>query len=722
MVGYVQFKGPGPATVKRPPHPHLGWRPAVAILALALLVRVVHLWEIRSAPFFTTLLGDSRAYDTWAREIASGNWVGTGIFYQAPLYPYFLGALYSLFGPDLFVVRLVQAVAGSASCVLLALAGSRWFSKPTGLAAGMGLALYPPMIFADALIQKSVLDVLLMCATLWLAGRVATEAEGRRGGWLMLGVCVGLLSLTRENSLAVTGVIVIWLLASRSRLGRARFAAAGVFLLGLGMMLLPVAIRNAVVGGEFVLTTAQFGPNFYIGNNAGADGTYMSLRFGRGDAEYERQDAVELAEQALGRPLSPREVSAYWAGHAFDYIRSQPADWSALVARKITLLWNATEMLDTESQATHAEYSRALDVLGSIVHFGVLAPLAFFGAWVAWPRRQELSLFYLMLLAYAASVVVFYVFARYRYPLVPFLMLLAAAAVVGAGRFFRERPRPQMAAGLVAAAAFTVFCNWPVLSDDLMRAITENNLATALREAGHPDQAEAHYRRAIEFAPDYAAAYSNLGALLRAQGRVDEAIAQYQEALRLQPDHVSAQYNLGNALLAAGRPGEAAGHFRRAVEREPGSAEAWNNLGIALATQGRPDEAAQCFRRALAIAPSAEGHHNLGNVLADLGNVEEAISQLRRAIAAKADYFPAHYDLGRLLIEHGQASHAVDSLRRAVALDPHSADAHNNLGIALASAGRLAEAIEAFEQALRVTPDHVEARRNLSLAYAAVRR
>ena len=396
---------------------------------------------------------------------------------------------------------------------------------------------------------------------------------------------------------------------------------------------------------EFLLTTAQFGPNFYIGNNAGADGTYMSLRFGRGDAEYERRDAVELAEQALGRPLSPREVSAYWAGQAFDYIRSQPADWSALVARKITLLWNATEMLDTESQATHAEYSRALDVLGSIVHFGVLAPLAFFGVWVTWPRRRELSLFYLMLLAYAASVVVFYVFARYRYPLVPFLMLLAASAVVGAGRFFRERPRPQIAAGLVATAGFTVFCNWPVLSDDLMRAITENNLATAFGEGGHPDRAEAHYRRAIEIAPDYAAAYSNLGALLRAQGRVDEAIAQYQEALRLQPDHVSAQYNLGNALLAAGRPGEAAQHFRRAVEREPGSAEAWNNLGIALATQGRPDDAAQCFRRALAIAPSAEGHHNLGNVLADLGNVEEAISELRRAIAVKADYFPAHYDL-----------------------------------------------------------------------------
>lgn len=678
---------------------------------------------MQSAPFFTTLLGDSKAYDGWARQIASGNWLGTDVFYQAPLYPYVLGALYSLFERDLFVVRLVQAVIGSAACALLALAGSRWFSKTIGLVAGTGLALYAPVIFADALIQKSVLDVFLMCATLWLASRVATEEEGRsartglggRGGWLALGVGVGLVSLTRENSLALTSAILIWVLASRSRPGRSRLAAAGVFLLGLGVILLPVATRNAVVSGEFLLTTAQFGPNFYIGNNAGADGTYMSLRFGRGDAEYERQDAVELAERALGRPLSPREVSAYWTGRAFEYIRSQPADWSALVARKIALLWNATEMLDTESQATHAEYSLALGVLGPIAHFGVLAPLALFGVWVTWPRRRDLSLFYLMLIAYAASVVLFYVFARYRYPLVPFLMLLAATAAVGAGRFFREGHRPQIAASVIVVAGVTVFCNWPLLSDDLMRAITENNLATALREEGHPDQAESHYRRAVEIKRDYAAAYSNLGALLRAQGRLDEAIAQFGEALRLQPDHVSARYNLGNALLAAGRPGEAAEHFRRAIEHEPGSAEAWNNLGIALAAQGKPDEAIAAFREALRLEPDAsKTHRNLGDALASQGLQEEAIEHLRRAVQLDPADGSAHYDLGSVLLKAGMFKEATDRFRTALQLMPNSAEAYNNLGIALASQGELDAAIDQFQQALRLQPGFIDAQRNLA--------
>src|SRR5262249_51891576 len=176
--------------------------------------------------------------------------------------------------------------------------------------------------------------------------------------------------------------------------------------------------------------TSQFGPNFYIGNNARADGTYQSLRFGRGAPEYERTDATELAERALGRSLTPAEVSGYWTDNALDFITSEPAAWLKLMARKVVLLGNAREMVDTESQETHAEYSLPLRVLGTIGHFGVLVPLSLLGFALTWPIRTRLWILYAMTLAYAASVVAFYVFARYRYPLVPLLALFAAAGIV----------------------------------------------------------------------------------------------------------------------------------------------------------------------------------------------------------------------------------------------------------------------------------------------------
>ena len=132
------------------------------IFLIALAVRAMHLWQLQPSPFFDVLLGDSRGYDEWAQRIAAGDWLGTDVFYQAPLYPYFLGAIYATLGRDLLIVRVVQIVLGSAACVCLGLAGARLFSRRTGLVAGLMLALYAPAVFFDGLLQKAVLD-----ETLW---------------------------------------------------------------------------------------------------------------------------------------------------------------------------------------------------------------------------------------------------------------------------------------------------------------------------------------------------------------------------------------------------------------------------------------------------------------------------------------------------------------------------------------------------------------------------
>src|SRR6185503_13553587 len=128
--------------------------------------------------------------------------------------------------------------------------------------------------------------------------------------------------------------------------------------------------------------------------------------------------------------LTPSEVSSYWTDRALDFITAHPAQWLALTARKVWLLVNATEMLDTESQESYAEYSWPLRLLGWFGHFGVLVPLALLGMMLSWGDRKRLAILYALTGAYAASVLMFYVFARYRLPLVGFFMLFAAAAVV----------------------------------------------------------------------------------------------------------------------------------------------------------------------------------------------------------------------------------------------------------------------------------------------------
>src|SRR5262249_34548281 len=124
------------------------------IFFVALTVRLVYLWQIHDSPFFSTLMGDARAYDAWAQRIAGGDWIGRDVFYQAPLYPYALGVLYAIAGRSLVVVRICQAVLGSIACGLLGAATARLFTPRTGLGAGLLLALYAPAIFFDGLLQK----------------------------------------------------------------------------------------------------------------------------------------------------------------------------------------------------------------------------------------------------------------------------------------------------------------------------------------------------------------------------------------------------------------------------------------------------------------------------------------------------------------------------------------------------------------------------------------
>jgi tetratricopeptide (TPR) repeat protein len=698
--------------------------PALLIFAVALSVRLIHIAQIRRAPFFAVLIGDAHAYDAWATRLASGDWLGRDVFYQAPLYPYFLGALYTVFGRSLMAVRLCQAILGALGCVCLAFAARNLFSKRVGVVAGLMLALYAPSIFLDALIQKSVLDVFFICVILWIVSRLILDPTQRRH-WFWLGLTMGGLSLTRENALVLIAVLLIWALwgTSSGLLGKDRLVHVAVFLLGLILVVLPVAVRNSFVGGGLYVTTAQFGPNFYIGNSPGADGTYKPLRIGRGLPEFERQDATELAEQARGRPLTPAEVSRYWTGEALAFITSQPLQWVRLLARKTALIWNATEVLDSESQDMHAEWSLPLRVLAPIGHFGVLVPLAAFGVLISWPRRSRLSLVYAMMLAYAASVVMFYVFARYRLPLVPFLILFAATGLMAAPSLRVQRSRRWIVTVSAMLGALATLVNWPLLNPAVLNATSENNLGSALQTEGRFEDALHHYRRALALRPDYAQAHNNLGTVLARLGRPLEALDHYEGALRFDAGLTQTHVNWGNAFLDLERYAEAVPHFRTALESDPNSVPIMNSMAAALAGSGDSEAAIQMLRRATSRDPnSAETRRNLGGALAAGGAIEEAVEHLRRAATLEPHDVATRRRLANLLVRQRHFEEAIALLRATQDVKPDSSDSHIDLGIALASTGQIDEAIRAFRRALELQPNSLVAQRNLEIALALAAR
>lgn len=618
------------------------WPAAVGLFVAALVVRLWHVWQLKQSPFGSVLLGDAAGYDAWARRIAAGDWLGQGVFYQAPLYPYFLGGVYAVFGPHLIAVRVVQSLLGAVGVVLLALAARQLFGRNAGIAAGSLLAFYSPALFFDGLIQKASLDLMLTCSLLWAVTLIVDRPTACRA--LAAGLIVGCLALTRENALVFAPLLFAWLLFRREQRG----SDAAVFALGLALVLAPVVARNFAVSGEVHLTTSQFGPNLYIGNHQGATGTYMPLRRGRGNVRFEQDDATRMAEEAIGRPLGPGQVSSYWTSRALDWIVGHPVEWLELSLKKMRLAWNVVEATDTEDLYSHAERSLPLRICDAFMNFGVLAPLGLFGMWLTRDRWRELWILHAMVVVYLLSVVLFYVVARYRFPLAPFLVLFAGGGLARFPVWFRQASRMERSRGFAVLATVAVTSNWPMQSAIAMKSLTRYNLGDALRSAGRSDEAIEQFRAALELHPANSAAASNLGALMAAKGDHDEAVRLYESALAADPENTAAHDNLGQEQAARGQLEEAIASFRRSIAIDPRGSGAHHNLGTALAASGRTDEAIREFEEAVRSEPENAGaHNNLGILLASSGRLEEGVEHFRAALRARPDFAEAAANLAR---------------------------------------------------------------------------
>ena len=651
----------------------------VGLALAAIIIRLQYLIQIRPLPLFTNLIADSYAYDQWAVAIAGGDWIGKGVFYQAPLYPYFLGVLYKLFGHDLWSVRVIQIFMGALSCGLLYLAGKQFFSRAAGIAAAVILVFYAPGIFYEGLIQKSAMDLFLVTLLLVVLGYSTSKPGAIK--WIIAGLIIGLLALARENALIWLPVLALWLcwyFASYSFSKRLSWAA----LLGLGALiaLVPVGLRNLRVGDKFVLTTAQMGPNFYIGNNPNSTGSYAPLRSGRGDPQFERLDAQELAETALGRSLTATQVSNYWLQQGWDFIRTQPIHWLSLLGKKWLLTWSVVELEDSDDFYIYQQWSPLLRLLAALGNFGWLAPLAIVGLVLTLNERRRLAILYALILTMAASVAVFYVFGRYRFPLIPLLAMFAGAGIVRVYGIVKARRFVWLSGALVAAILAWMIVRIPIMGVPGPTVAGYSNLARVFARAGKPDEAIANYQKALQIDPQSAVVHFNLGSLMGMRGNIEQSKLHLEQAVKFDPNYAEAYSNLGNVQLMLGSTKEASASYRKALELNPGFDDTRFNLGMALLRGKEFKDAIEQFQIIVKKNPeNAEAQFLLGNALAAGGKLDAAIENFREVIRLKPDFDDAYVGLARALAMKGHTEEAMQVYQKALAILKSKKQADKNV-------------------------------------------
>lgn len=551
------------------------------ILGVAAALRIGHILALSPLPLFDKLIIDSRMYDKWAVLIAQGNWLGSQrAFYMDPLYPYLLAIQYTLFGHNLFLVRVVQAGLGVGTCYLLAVIGRRLGGPGVGLLAALLAALYQPLVFEGGEIEKTALGLFLITAALtcaigkstkskFAAGALLALATLCRGNLLILGPLGALFFLlaTAGEGVASTGHKG-WL--SARLLGQSGRDALA-FLLGFFLLLSPVMVRNHYVSGEWVLTTSQIGANLYAGNNPlNWSGAYTPLPFVRQLPEFEESDYRAKAEELTGRDLSSQEVSSFWTHRAIDHVLEHPLFAAKVWMRKIVLFWGDVEIPDGWSLYFVKKYSPPLR--WSFLTFGWIFPLALIGGVTSFRRSRESRLLTAFVGAYCLSLIIFFIFSRHRIYALPPLIVFAALGIQWLWERIQEQSWRKVGLGgvvLLAAALFSFFG-----------------------------------ARTFGYKPDiFISNYAHLAELYEKKGDFTTAEALLREALQIQPEAPEILCAWGSLRLTVGDPEGALNYLRRCAEVDGEYLNVWYLSGAAYERLQNYPEARRSYELQLKIIP-----------------------------------------------------------------------------------------------------------------------
>ncbi|MFH1689062.1 MAG: glycosyltransferase family 39 protein [Candidatus Eisenbacteria bacterium] len=599
------------------------------IVVLAVIVRVAYMVEVHDHPLMTMTTGDPRVYDLRAMEIAGGQWLGDEVFFHSsPVYPYFLGLIYKLFGHNYSAVRVIQSLFGIGSCLLVFSLARKLFGNREALVAGVIAALYAPFVFFDfeILMITFVLFFSLLTIRLLMAYRENPTI------WLALasGAAVGVSALGKPNVLLFVPAALFWLWWALRGTERARRAWQGAVLLVLGTVVVvaPMTISNYVTAGDFVLTSSNGGINFWIGNNAQADGTFLVPADMRADLYGGSKLA---AEKALGRTLSPSEVSSYWFGEGLDFVKAHPGLDLKLLGRKLLLFWNAYEIPNHYDLNYFKTVSKTMRFDPFV--FRWVIPLGFLGIYASRRNWRKLLLLYLFAGAYLVSLLPFFITSRYRLPVVPVMIVFCAHGVVWLWQRLKAREREGWLVPAVVLALALLVVNLPLV--DFSLGPQYATIGAIYRDAGDYARAAEYYQLATRESPDFDLAYNSLGSSLSRLGRDAEAERALLRALEINPGLASAQSNLGLLYLQRGRVDEARRRLMAATRDDPTLKPAWENLArLGIMTQDAA-LATSALERVLGLDPGdAYAHWNLAILFgSDPSRREDCVRHARQAAA-----------------------------------------------------------------------------------------
>jgi 4-amino-4-deoxy-L-arabinose transferase-like glycosyltransferase len=687
--------------------PALAWFFIVA--GVAFVLRLIHLLQLRhNDPLFFSPQMDSLYHHQWALAIASGREFIADAFFRAPLYPYFLGLLYKVFGANLLVVRIIQALIGSAGCGLVYLLArqllrprasspkphaapnsgvhpsslilhpsslilqlSSLILHPSSLiphpsdVAGFVMAAYPLAIWFDGeLLLEGLLTFLVLLGFVLLLRSRDTDRQ-----WWLPGIVFGLAAITRPNVLAFLAVLPAWLFVEyRTGSKGSRVGRDGPRLTEPGFKsrarppepatprtLRTVRARLALVWGAAAIVILPVTIRNYV-----VSGQFVPIAWQAGTNFYIGNSAESDGVTAI----LPGTRPTWWGGYSDVRRLAEEAAGRPLKGPEIDRYW-----LGKGLEFWRRQTGKALGLLARktfiwfagreamndrdlyrVKHYSFINYLFFTSKFLKFP-------FGILLPLALAGV---WLWRREWRRFLPVYLFVGAYSLSFIVFFVTSRYRTSIVPFLAILGGMGLIgLIRPMRGRGVALAIAvaaflffNANLAGAGRQ-GSPGQN--HIDAAIG---------------LHEQGRDAEAVAELREALKL--DSATGILSFEADLLAAqGEFAEAERAGRAAIRLHPSDADGYGILGNVFAYAGRFDSAAVYFQALLERSPyELKAWNNLGNIALLRRDFERARYYYEGALKLQPTDAQAMYSLGLCDYYEGKVAEARALWQQALKLDP----------------------------------------------------
>jgi 4-amino-4-deoxy-L-arabinose transferase-like glycosyltransferase len=404
------------------------------ILAVALLLRVGFLWNyqhthLRQAVSVLPLLFES---GNIAHSLAVGNGfsspfrVDTGpTAWLPPVYPLLLAGIMRFFGSYTFhsyiAATLLNVLFATFTCVPIFFAGKR--TAGLGVAAGAAWlwAIFPNAILIPVeSMWDACLAALLTATILWATVALSESSRGRN--WCAYGLLWGIALMTNAALLALLPFLLGWLAFSAQKQQRPWL---GQLALSIGIIIVccaPWTVRNYKVFHSFIPLRSGLGVQLWLGNNDGTHDIFRAEHHPIYDTR-ERETYIQMGEVAYMREKQSEGIQ---------YMLANPAREAHLISRRIISLWSGgTPTPVKDFLGVDSTWFRFVLLFNILVAVGTLL-----GIFVLFRDRNSYAFPTAVFpIVYPCAYYLTLVLPRYRLPIDPVVMLLAAVALESLFRF-----------------------------------------------------------------------------------------------------------------------------------------------------------------------------------------------------------------------------------------------------------------------------------------------